>query len=271
LLLEILRSLRVDALPAARRLGLVHEHAAILGRFSRCGTAWQPHLRRCHETILEAAARCSRRGRALVIGAGDALDVPVKDLVLQFDQVVLADVVISPVLRKLRRRFPDQVVCALWDATGALDRIAAQRKTLSAEGLLEIFRTAVPPPPPGGAPDFVVSANCLSQLGLVPSSSLLEAESAPRLIPDCAAAAAQTHLRWLGELDAVRVLLADCARIETDRHGAELSRENVLQELPLRAPDRTWRWEIAPIPEWHPQRHRIHEVGGWFDSARTKQ
>ena len=265
MLQELLRSLRVEALPAARRLGLVHEHAAILGRFSRCGPAWQPHLRHCHETILDAAARCSRHQRALVIGAGDALDVPVATLAQQFDQVVLADVVISPVLRKLQRRLPDRIVCALWDATGALERIAASRKTRPTDSLPEIFRNTAPLPPPGGAPDFVVSANCLSQLGLVPASSLSETEHIPGIIHACSVAAAQTHLRWLDRFDAVRVLLADCARLETDASGSELSREDVLKGLPLRAPDRTWRWDIAPIPEWHPHRHRVHEVGAWID------
>jgi hypothetical protein len=200
-----------------------------------------------------------------VIGAGDCLDVPLIPLAEIFDRVVLADVVVSPVARRLARRSNGRAVCALWDATGALATIAENSASLTGDQLAELFARSTPLPTPGGEPDFIVSANCLSQLGLVPSASLRLARQDESLAPRCATTAAQAHLRWLSRTNAVRVLLADIARIETDKAGVETSREDALEGLDLRPPDRCWRWNIAPMPEWHPRLNRVHEVGAWKD------
>lgn len=270
MLRELFRFLRVDSLPAARRLGLAHEHAAIAGRHSRVGAAWAPHLQRCRDIVLDAAGSCAHRRCALVVGAGDCLDVPVEALAELFERVVLADVVVSPVARRLARRMKGHVTCDLWDATGALAAIAENASSSTPDQLVEMFNTGVPLSPPGGRPDFIVSANCLSQLGLVPTHNLRLARKDESLPARCATAAARAHLRWLHQSQAVRVLLADRARLETSSDGAEVSRENALEGLGLRSPDRCWRWDIAPIPEWHRRLNRIHEVGAWIDPS-TRQ
>jgi hypothetical protein len=262
---EILRTLRVDAIPAARRLGLVHEHAAIAGRQSRVGLAWEPHLQRCREAIAKAANSCSFRRRVLVIGAGDCLDLPVDQLATIFEQVVLTDVVVSPVARRIARKSNGKVVCALWDATGALAKIAENDRATTPDFFVDQFTKSTPLSPPEGAPDFIVSANCLSQLGLIPAASLRLSAQDESLPARCATAAAKAHLRWLAGSNAVRVLLADVARLEVSEDGTETKRENTVEHLDLRSPDEIWRWNIAPIPEWHPSIHRIHEVGAWID------
>lgn len=271
MLREFLRTLLVDSPPWARQLGLAHEHAAIAARHDRARAAWAPHLAASREAILAGAARCAARRRVLVIGAGDCLDVPVAELVAQFDETVLADVVVSPAARRLARRFPGRLRCVSWDATGALAALAASRRTITAPAARLCFERAEPGPPPGGEPDLVVSANCLSQLGLVPAHSLPAAEKDKQLPDACAAAAARRHLDWLAARSGVRVLLADAARLDIAPDGRVLKRENLRGRFGLRAPDRAWRWELAPIPEWSPDFHRVHEVGAWIDGPTTSQ
>lgn len=269
MLREYLRALFVDCPPWARQLGLAREHAAIAARHERARAAWAPHLAASREAILAGAARCPTPRRSLIIGAGNCLDVPVAELVDQFDEVLLADVVGCPAARSLARRFRGRLRCVSWDATGALARLAADRRTITPAAARLLFEQADPGPPPGGEPDLVVSANCLSQLGLVPGHSLPAAERDEKLPDACAAAAARRHLDWLAQRSGVRVLLADSARLDIAPDGRVLKRENLRDRFGLRAPDRAWRRELAPIPEWSLEFHRVHEVGVWIDGATT--
>lgn len=262
---ELLKRLRTDSSRAARQLGLAREHFAIAQRHARVRAAWAPHLAASQAAILEGAGRCSRREHALVIGAGDCLDVPVAELAERFAQVTLADIVVSAEAKGWARKFPGRVRAVAWDATGALARLAAVRDAISATDAPKCFADADPGPPPGGEADLVVSANCISQLGLVPGHSLPAAERDKGLPDRCAKVAARRHLDWLAERRCVRVLLADAARLDLAPDGRLLKTETLYTRYGLRAPDRTWRWNLAPIPEWSPDFHRVHEVGVWFE------
>jgi len=268
MLRELLRTLLVSSPSWARRLGLAHENAAIAARHRRCAAAWAPHLAASREAILAAADRCLRRRAALVIGAGDCLDVPVAALAGRFEAVVLADVVLSPAARRCARRAPDRVRCLAWDATGALARLAAATPQADPAEIRRLFAEADPGPPPGGEPDLIVSANCISQLGLVPAHSLPAADRDSSFPDRCAEAAARRHLSWLAARPGVRVLIADAARLDVAPDGSILKRENLRARFGLRPPDRAWRWDLAPIPEWSPDFSRVHEVGAWFDGPQ---
>ena len=157
------------------------------------------------------------------------------------------------------------VSCLAWDATGALSPLAAVRSSVSAREAPDYFARADPGEPPGGEPDLLVSANCISQLGLVPGHSLAAAAQDAGLPDRCARAAARRHVTWLAARRGVRVLLADLARLDVAADGRHLKRESLHERYGLRPPDRRWRWDLAPIPEWSPDFHRVHEVGAWID------
>jgi hypothetical protein len=249
---------------AARQLGLLHEHEEIAKRHARVRAAWAPHLAESRKVVLEVAQGCPRRDRVLVIGAGDCLDVPVEGLAGMFGQVVLADIVTSAEVRCWERKLPGRVQGVNWDASGALAALAAVRETVAPHEAPEIFARADPGPPPGGEPDFVVSANCISQLGLVPGHSL-PAYAKDKGLPDrCAKAAARRHLAWLDQRLGVRLLLADAARLNIGPDGRQLKKETLHERFGLPKPDRIWRWDLAPIPEWSRDFHRVHEVGAWI-------
>lgn len=266
MLREFLASLGAVAPRSARRLGLVHEQVAIAARHRRVGAAWKPHLDASRRVILAAADQCSQTNSAWIIGAGDCLDVPVAELARRFRSVTLADVVVSPSARRWARQFPHTVQCVVWDATGVLERWERERATLSPEDAVRALEAADPGfPAPAGAPDadLVVSANCLSQLGLVPAASLAAARSDDDLPRRCATVAARRHVDWLAARPGIAVLLADLARLDVAPDGTVLRREDLGAGLPAREPDERWRWDLAPIPEWDRAFHRVHEVGAW--------
>jgi hypothetical protein len=264
MLARLFRRLATTCPPAARQLGLLREHEDIAKRHARVRAAWEPHLARSKQVILEAAELCPQRRRVLVIGAGDCLDVPVAELAEMFEEVVLADIVTSAEVGGWTRKIPGRVRGVNWDASGALTALAAVRETVAAHEAPEIFAQADPGPPPGGEPDFIVSANCISQLGLVPGHALPAYEKDKALPERCAKAAAKRHLAWLQQRPAVRVLLADAARLDIGPDGRQLKKETLHERFGLPKPDRTWRWDLAPIPEWSPDFHRVHEVGAWI-------
>lgn len=261
------RSLLVRTPPAARRLGLVREHLDIAQRHARVRAAWASHLAASRAVILEVAARCPRRERGLVIGAGDCLDVPVAELAEMFREVVLADIVVGREARRWEKKYPGRVRCVNWDASGALAALAAARDAVPANEAPAFFARADPGPPPGGEADFIVSANCISQLGLVPGHSLPAYEQDKDLPERCARAAAKRHLAWLQERPALRLLIADAARLDIGADGRQLKRETLHERFGLPKPDRQWRWDLAPIPEWSRDFHRVHEVGAWIYGA----
>jgi hypothetical protein len=265
---RLFRNFLTSCPPAARQLGLLHEHEEIAKRHARVRAAWAPHLAESRKVVLDVAQSCPRRDRALVIGAGDCLDVPVEDLARLFREVVLADIVTSAEVRRWERKFPGKVRGVNWDASGALATLAAVRETVAPHEAPEIFTQADPGPPPEGEPDFVVSANCISQLGLVPGHSLPAYEKDKGLPDRCAKAAARRHLAWLEQRPGVRLLMADAARLNIGPDGRQLKKETLHERFGLPKPDRTWRWDLAPIPEWSKDFHRVHEVGAWIFPAR---
>ncbi|MBK9989674.1 MAG: hypothetical protein IPP19_02775 [Verrucomicrobia bacterium] len=265
MLRELIDALRTKCAPGARALGLAYEAAAIAARHRRVGKSWAPHIAASHQVILRGAARCRKHERVLVIGAGACFDVPVAELAAQFSEVILADVAVSAVARRWQRRLPGRVRAIAWDATGVLASLAEGRRTLTANAAVELFAGSDPGVPPGGDADLVVSANCLSQLGLIPADQLVAAEADDELPARCAIAAARRHIAWLAARPGVRVLISDVTRLDIAPDGRELARRTIFKGLELRAPDQSWRWDLAPIPEWSREWHRVHEVSAWID------
>ncbi len=261
---ELFRSWRVDCPSYARQLGLAREHLAIAKRHERVRAAWASHLETSQRLIMEIAERCPKRDRVLVIGAGDCLDVPVAELAGKFTRVTLADIAVGTVAREFARRFPARVECVNWDASGALTALAKVQDRLTAADAPAFFTHADPGPPPGGEADLIVSANCISQLGLVPGHSLPATLKDSALPERCARTAARRHLDWLGQRQGIRLLIADAARLDIGPDGRLQKRETLYERFGLPKPDRQWKWDLAPIPEWSKEFDRVHEVGAWI-------
>ena len=265
MLIEFIDALRIRCAPGARTLGFAHEAAAIASRHRRVGASWGPHLAASRAVILRGAARCQKHHRVLVIGAGACLDVPVAELAEIFAEVILADVAVSTASRRWRRRLPGKVHPIAWDATGALAILASSRREIISADVERLFASSDPGRPPQGEADLVVSANCLSQLGLIPAEQLTAAAFDDKLPARCAQAAAKRHVEWLAVRPSVRVLLSDVARLDVASDGHELVRRTIFENLDLRLPDQCWYWDLAPIPELSREWHRVHEVGAWID------
>jgi hypothetical protein len=141
---------------AFRRIGLHDKAVALWSRATRCHAAWAAHEERCHGLVREAMAALPSRRTALVLGSGLCRDFPLEELAHTFRRVVLIDAVHLWPVRVRLRRFSN-VETRSRDLTGAVEWLIGKRGTRAAP--LADFHA-------DPEVDFVLSANCLSQLPL---------------------------------------------------------------------------------------------------------
>jgi len=232
-----------------RRLGYLRQMIGMRARHERCRDAWGPHLRQTRETILEAADACPRHGKAVVLGSGLLLDVPVDELSAAFDEVVLVDILHMPRVRReaathTNIRFDER------DITG---NVAA----------LSLGRTPRPIAADLGADlgadgaDLVVSCNILSQLGVLPE----------QISPGISAELVKAHLDALAGLSGTVCLITETAHRLMDG-GAEVESSDPLAGVAipeaLKMNMKKWDWDFAPRPERHRSYDLIHSVEGFI-------
>lgn len=250
--------------PLARRLGYLSELVALGARHRRQRRAWAPHVAACRRFVTQAMDHAPLGGRALVVGSGLLIEVPLEALAARFDEVVLLDILHARSVRRRVARLPNVRLVAM-DVTGALAPLVAALDG-KRDGQRDLPTGFAPPELPGRRFAMAVSCNMLSQLPLLPLEAI---ERLGPAIPPSKRLAfaqhlAQDHLDWLAGV-------ADTASLFTDTEslwlnaGAVVERDDSVWGLPLPAPDMSWLWDIAPAPELHRHRDLRHCVGAWFD------
>ena len=233
----------------ARRLGLLHQSVLLRARYRRLRAVWAPHREACRRFVSAAAARAPRGGRAVVLGSGLLIELPLDELAAHFSELVLVDAVHGWPERWQAWRRPG-VRLETRDITGVLERLS------SGSDLPEpAFALA------GERYDFAVSANLLSQLPLFPLWHL-EGRYPPETLDAFARALIEAHLGGLRALAPVSCLISDFERHFLDGDTL-LDADDLLSGAVLPPPDADWLWEIAPRPEDSPDYDLRHRVGGW--------
>ena len=237
-------------------MGYVRELAGIGVRNHQSEKAWRGHLAATCGAILEAADRCPRTEKALVMGSGLLLDIPLEELSHRFRQVVLADIVHFRRVRRAARRYPNVTLVQI-DVTGI------------AKAVFDLARRGRPVPLPERSVDLflddgfdlVASVNLLSQLPVVPAEYLAAKVGNLPLgaIDEFGRRLVENHLDWLARFPGVVSLIADLERIESDGDTV-LTREEMLWDVRLPPGGQTWNWDIGPRPSIRPDRDVRHKV-----------
>lgn len=200
---------------------------------------------------MQAANACPSRDRALILGSGALLDIPIEALAGMFYQVILADLV-HPLSARWKVRALRNVSMDIVDLTGTLAEAALGRMT-------------APSPPTRYLDqqwDFTVSANILSQLPLLPVKWLESTGAFSHEDMDSLARNIQAgHLAWLDSLSGTVCLITDTSWVDGDVAS------DPLPGIKLPQPTRTWTWRIAPKPEMHPDRDVTHTVSAFVRPA----
>lgn len=257
MLLDLLHLLTTPVPRTQRRLGYLRDSVWLQSRARRCRNAWAPHLEASRSVMRAAIAATESRGTAVVLGSGNLDDVPLACLATAFRRVVLVDAVhLRPALRRMRA-FPN-VEPLTADLSGAMALLTGEAGDLDPR---------LPPVCAAPSTGLVISANLLSQLPIRPVERL---EAARRPFgpwrPEDGDAfgrrIVEAHLAALAGLSARVCLVTDLDETEEDRQGRLHARHDLLYGVRLRAPEREWRWELAPFGEAGRHRRLIHRVAG---------
>lgn len=239
---------RARALWEARKLGFVSEAVAIAARYARCQQDWQPHLQKSRAVIAQSLQRCRQHRTALVLGAGQCLDIPLDMLATRFEKVLLVDVVRLPSVRQLLKRYAN-VEFVLCDVSECLHSVARDPRAQAMARMQQHQPTAFLD---RDDIDWVGSINLLSQLPLLPMRYLHKKEdaSSEREVNAVGLALMQNHLHYLQKFKACRVLIYDVEQwLETSSGERE---ELVRLDDYLQLPEGTvedWLWHLAPLGE----------------------
>lgn len=236
-----------------RRLGYVRESVSLLSRSRRCRGAWAPHLAAARAVIAESFAELQQRRAAIVLGSGLLDDVPLGALAAAFETVLLVDAVHPwPTRRAVRSYANVRLLTA--DLSGSADWLLGRAAELNDPLPALLADRPI---------DFVISANLLSQLPILPLAWL---EERGAIVPEgLGSRIVAAHLDGLARLSARICLVTDVAQVEEDRRGRVVERVDLLHGALLPAPDRSWDWELAPFGEAERDTRLVHRVQAYRD------
>jgi len=244
MLREAVEWLVTPSLPLARRSGHLAEFVAIAARRRRHRAAWATHEARSRSAVLRAAAAADADGLAVILGAGHLHDVPLEALAARFRSVRLVDLAFSQATRRATARFPN-VACTTYDVTESLDRLP---EVVAPGYLLDEPQLT-----------FVASVNLLSQLAVVPTRRLDDAD-ADRI----GRGLIEAHIAWLRHLPCPAALVFDRMVEILDACGTVVATLDPLKGAAAPGAVESWTWEIAPRGEIDPN-HAVRHVVAAID------
>lgn len=227
---ELIAWAGLDCLPAAQRLGLRREAAALAVRHRRLRTHWAEHIAQTRAALL-AAARLSAAApdaprRAWIMGAGLLQDVPLRELLDLFETIDLVDVCFGPAARAAVRKYSGRVRCVRQDVSGVLE---------------DLSRDPLRAAPAMPADAWCASVNLLSQLPLLPCAARLEGGCSEAEVERYGRSIQQAHI------DALSRVPHACLIIEYAQTRQQAPAEVLLPGLPERLVVEGW----TAGPRWH--------------------
>ena len=228
-----------------KQLGFLTELIGIKHRHQRCEKNWSPHLNACKNLIENAAQSAHGFDKAVILGSGLLLDIPIEALSKRFKKVILVDICHLRKVRNIAKKYPNIELIEI-DISGTVDALLAWNPSSN-----------LPKPDPDldvlNDADYVASANLVAQLPLAPLHYLLK--KAPKLsemqrevyaksIIDC-------HLKMLSDLKCTVTLITEISSQISD--GDRILEETVsLYGHVYHNISNAWVWDLALRPEISP-------------------
>lgn len=242
MILELIEYLTTPCSWTARKLGYLNGQIGIKVRHRQCRRAWKAHLERTKQVIRAAILDCPQRRKAVVLGSGLLLDVPLADLAATFDEVVLVDVVhpISVYLAKLWYRNVRLVRADVTGTAAELPRVARNPQLPLPHAVPQLFCD-------DPEVDYVVSVNLLSQLPYIPTYYLENTARSESEINTYARDLIDAHLDYLRRLPGAVTLITDVEKLKIDSAGRIVERFDILYGARLPWQTVEWTWEHVPL------------------------
>lgn len=243
MILELMEYLLTPCSWASRKLGYLQGQLGIKVRHRQCRRAWSHHLQRTQAVIRSTALECAQRRKAVILGSGLLLDVPLADLAQTFREVILVDVV-HPLKAYAVAAWYGNVRLVQADVSGTADllsRIGRNSGMALPRAMPQLFCD-------DPEIDYVASVNLLSQIPYIPSLWLAYDESRTETeIDTYCRSLIESHLDYLNRLPGTVTLITDIEKIQVDADGHEVDRFDILYGVRLSRVDETWTWDHVPL------------------------
>ena len=241
-------------------MGYLDEAIAMRGRYRRNRAAWQPHLDKTRRFVLSVAEQCRKKDKAVILGSGLLLDLPLAELSTMFRDVVLMDVVCLPEAKRQIEEYGN-VRFIERDVTNVAERLYHHGQDRLPD---------LPEPAPLTSEidentGFVVSLNILSQLWIVPRAYAIRhlRGLAEDEVEDWCGRIVHSHYASLRSLPCDVCLVADHEFVKRDTEGQVISRASTIYDLALSKPDASWTWSILPMGKNSRSLSKELNVGAW--------
>ena len=242
MILELAEYLLTPCSRAFRRVGYLQGQLGIKVRHRQCRYAWKRHLDRTKAAIIAAFDGCSQHRKAVILGSGRLLDVPLSELARAFREVILVDAV-HPLNAYALAAWYRNVRLVRADVTETADelvRIAGQSGKPLPHAVPQRFCD-------DPEIDFVASVNLLSQLAYLPGIYLEKGERPDAEVEAWSKSLLSAHLDYLRRLPGVVSLVTDVEKLVIDTKGRVTERIDILHGVAIPKPDDEWIWNHVPL------------------------
>jgi hypothetical protein len=237
------------------KLGLVQEIIGIKYRKKRQKDLWLEHQEKSKQEIIKTISKLTNKRKALIIGAGLLLDVPLKEFSDQFKEVILVDIFflqesINEIKQYDNCRFEQVDISStlkeayyLWQNHGKNKELFDQKlKNLIYKKPIHFLLEE--------ELDYVLSCNLLSQLSLAfeyfsKKKKMLETTTLKAFLESFET----NHIEYLKAFpeETTVHLLTDTERIVVNKEGKELESNPTIDHTLLKdfREQDSWLWDLA--------------------------
>jgi hypothetical protein len=234
--------------PLAKKHGFLYSSVALKHRYERQKRAWLPHLKNCQDLFVATAAKLPRKQSVVILGSAHLHEIPMHLLLENFQEITLVDVIHPMKHHWVAKRNP-RVRLITQDLTAALAGLD-QHQTL--EDLLAWLEQAKTQTPFHYEADLIVSANLLSQLGLLPIDAIekkLKRDLTVEEKDKVCTAFAELHLSSLQKCQGHKLVYADREITYRNPEGEVIYQGGYPVNFSSFKFVTSWMWMIAPLKE----------------------
>lgn len=225
------------------RIGYYNDQKGIMNRYLREVQNWNEHLERTKKAILDGSVN-KVKNKAIILGSGWLLDVPIDKLACSFREVWLADVYHPPQILKKAAQFPN-IKFIQTELTGLAEQIYNSTKVYRKTK----FKTPVTEFKPSfpidlNQYDYVVSCNILSQLDVILTDYIKEYHAyTPEELDYLVGQIQKSHVDSLPRNKTVMICDMDEWMLDENENVIK-TRPLVYIDLPGKETMSTWIWKF---------------------------
>ncbi|MGZ3772908.1 MAG: hypothetical protein ACXVCY_05300 [Pseudobdellovibrionaceae bacterium] len=245
---EALIFLLTPTTPLAKKYGFLYQSIALSHRYERCKKFWLPHLKNCQDLFTETVQRLPQKKSVVVLGSAHLHELPLHLLLKTFESIVLVDI-IHPLKLHWAAKRNSRIKLVTQDLSGSLEPLDSVQ---SLEDLNELLRNLREQEVFCYNADLIISANIISQLGLLPIEAMerkLKRELTIEEKDRICTAFAELHLNNLKKCNGRKLLYTDREVTYRSPQGDIIYRGHYPVDFNGFNKIKNWVWQLAPLKE----------------------